>query len=101
MRICFTSVVIWPNKKVADRPKIFEKVDNPDYDYFLFSNLKQEDFDTSWEVITVDIDFLKHHRNDIIRSRYFKFMGWKYIKEVLKVLLIEFIRMFIIVMDMK
>lgn len=85
MRICFTSVVIWPNKKVADKPKIFEKIDNPNYDYFLFSNLKQEDFDTSWKVITVDIDFLKNHRNDIIRSRYFKFMGWKYIKEVLRI----------------
>ena len=54
MRICFTSVVIWPNKKVADKPKIFEKINNPDYDYFLFSNLTQEDFDTSWEVISIE-----------------------------------------------
>ena len=76
---------MYQSRPAGTQPKIFEKIDNPDYDYFLFSNLKQEDFDTSWKVITVDIDFLKNHRNDIIRSRYFKFMGWKYIKEVLRI----------------
>ena len=84
MRICFTSVVIWPDRKVADKPKIFDRSDNPEYDYILFSNLTQEDFNTSWDVVNVNIDFLKGHRNDIIRSRYFKFMGWKYIQDVLK-----------------
>ena len=84
MRICFTSVVLWPNKNVADKPKVFERAPNPDYDYILFSNLAPDSFDTSWDVVQVDVDFLKECRNDIIRSRYFKFMGWKYIRDVLK-----------------
>jgi RNA polymerase subunit RPABC4/transcription elongation factor Spt4 len=81
MKICFTSAIIWDNAKQADVPKKFEKDER--YDYHLFTNVDCSKWDTSWDIVKVDLDFLKDIKKNIIKSRYFKFTGWKYIKEVM------------------
>ena len=48
------------------------------YDYFLFSDKDQSDFNTSWEVINVkNHPIVSHLPNNIKRSRYHKFLAWK------------------------
>jgi len=48
--------------------------------------LKQEVFDTSWDIININDNkepYLKDLKKYITKSRYFKFMTWKYFKEIL------------------
>ena len=62
------------------------------YDFYLFTNVK--DFpQTAWNVIYLSNEFLdkkikadnnKNIKKNIYRSRYPKFMGWEYIKEIMK-----------------
>ena len=45
-----------------------------DYDYFLFTNIPKEDFNTSWNIINIDFPEIS---NSIIKSRIPKFQPWK------------------------
>lgn len=77
MKICFTSALFCElgdfNK--FDKPGHFKR--NKNYDYFLFTNLNSNMFDTSWDVI--DISGNKNISNvscNIKKSRYPKFLSW-------------------------
>jgi hypothetical protein len=74
-KICFITTLVY-GEKTIDLPGVFEKIDK--YDYYIFSNHKLNN--TSWEVI--DISNI-HIKNNIVTARYFKFNGWKYLKDKL------------------
>ena len=84
MKICFISSLFSDDYTKCDKPQKFKKYDN--CDYFLFTNIKKEYFSTSWEIINIDDNnpIFKGIQNNIIKSRYPKFMGWKYLKDNLK-----------------
>ena len=82
MNVCFISSLFADNYDQADKPEIFEKMDN--YDYFLFTNLPKENFKTSWEIIEIDYMFNNTDiSSNIIKSRYSKFMGWYILNEMM------------------
>jgi len=86
MRLCFITSIFAKSYKEADTPRLFRK--NPNYDYFLFTNIDKKYFRTSWEIINMDVSGvtdLSGVTSNIITSRYPKFMGWKYIKTILKI----------------
>lgn len=74
-KICFITTLVY-GEKTIDSPGIFKKIDK--YDYYIFSNKKISN--TSWEVI--DISNI-HIKNNVVTARYFKFNGWKYLKDKL------------------
>ena len=81
MKICFITSLFSSSYHKADKPIPFKKIDK--YDYFLFTNLDPEEFNTSWEVININDTFKNTViESDIIKSRYPKFMGWKLIKDL-------------------
>ena len=83
MRICFITSLFGKSYKDVDKPSIFDK--NDDYDYLLFTNLDEENFNTSWKIIKVDnLSEINKCNSFIVKSRYFKFLGWKYINDILK-----------------
>jgi hypothetical protein len=82
MKICFISSLFADSYDKSDKPKPFNKKDN--YDYYLFTNLDPEAFNTSWDIINVKDTFKNTGiESNIIKSRYPKFMGWKLIKDLL------------------
>ena len=82
MKICFISSLFADSYDKGDKPKPFKKIDK--YDYYLFTNLDPEVFNTSWEIINVKDTFKNTGiESKIIKSRYPKFMGWKLIKDLL------------------
>ena len=82
MKICFITSLFADSYAKGDKPKPFKKIDN--CDYYLFTNLDPEVFNTSWEIINVKDTFKNTGiESNIIKSRYPKFMGWKLIKDLL------------------
>ena len=69
MNVCFITSLFADSYDNADKPEIFEKMDN--YDYFLFTNLPRENFKTSWEVI--EIDYMFDNTDSMIDSHKCKF----------------------------
>jgi len=77
MKICFTSALFCDAHKLDQLDKPGHFVRNENYDYFLFTNLNEKLFDTSWDVI--DIGGNKNISNvncNIKKSRYPKFLSW-------------------------
>ena len=77
MKICFISALFC-------EPQDFPKLDKPghfgrneNYDYFLFTNLNFNMFDTSWNVINIGSNANISNVNcQIKKSRYPKFLSW-------------------------
>lgn len=77
MKICFTSALFC-------EPQDFYKLDKPghfgrneNYDYFLFTNLNSNMFDTSWDVINIGSNAnISNVNSQIKKSRYPKFLSW-------------------------
>ena len=82
MKICFISSVFAKNYKEADKPRKFDT--NKNYDYYLFTNLEPKNFTTSWNVIKLEEEYTNKYKKNVTKSRYPKFIGWKYIKNVMK-----------------
>ena len=79
-RICFVTCFIG-NAETAAISKDFHKRD--DCDYILFTNLTQERLPKMpWEIITVDLEDLKHVNHAVKASRYFKFMLHEYLRKI-------------------
>lgn len=66
-----TSLFIGDKMKNPDTPLRFNKM--KDYDYFLFTNMGKNKFNTSWDIINTDFDYT----NSIIKSRVPKFQVWE------------------------
>lgn len=81
-KTCFITTSISDTINNIDTPAKFKKNDN--YDYYLFTNLDKTLFDTDWEVINIKGEYIDGLKNNIYKSRYMKFMGWYYIKNVMK-----------------
>ena len=80
-KICFISSLFGNNINNIDKPGLFETDDK--YDYFLFTNFKDKHFKTSWKIINFNSKFpYMKFRNNVIKSRYPKFMAWEFIKYV-------------------
>ena len=96
MKICFITTTIGIDNQPYEIPFEFKSTFG-NYDFFLFTNMKNVKSDV-WNVIYLDNDLLdkqikideketdlkKIKINNIYKSRYIKFMGWKYIKEFMK-----------------
>ena len=85
MKVCFITSIIADDKESGDRIKNFPK--NPNHDYFLFTNLNEKEYDTpsgSWTPITIKSEVLEGLKSNVYKSRYVKFLGWKYLKNHLK-----------------
>lgn len=60
----------------GNTPGKFQCVDG--YDYFLFSDRDQKDFDTNWDVYNISNNPNISNLNcNVRKSRYAKFMGWE------------------------
>ncbi len=60
----------------GNNPARFKRINN--YDYFLFSDRDQKDFDTDWDVYNISNNTnISSLHCDIRKSRYAKFMGWE------------------------
>lgn len=96
MKICIITTLVSDPRTSIDGVGNFEKFGN--YDFYLFTNLKTFKHDT-WNVIYLDDDMLNKVskiettseeilnttiKNNVYKSRYIKFMGWSYIKDVMK-----------------
>jgi len=85
MKVCFITSIIAENKEFGDRIKNFTK--NPNHDYFLFTNLNEKEYMNyydSWTPITIKSEVLEGLKSNVYKSRYVKFLGWKYIKKYFK-----------------
>lgn len=86
--ICFISSLYSKYKDKIDNPGFFIKKEeievdgnnNLKCDYLLFTNLNEECFNTSWNIITLPINIDKF-QNYIVLSRYPKFMLWKIMED--------------------
>ena len=77
MKKCFiTSIVVGSHFKNYDIPGKFPKL--KDYDYFLFTNLSPEKFNTSWDIKQIKFD---NDLKSITNSRFIKFQGWELLKD--------------------
>lgn len=94
MRICFLTTIISTPEYKTDIPGNFKPFN--DYDFFLFTNLPNERLQEKkgWKIIDISDTLLDNYidkKNDNIenlkinmyKSRYIKFMGWKYLKDIL------------------
>jgi len=82
MKICFITCLFANSYSEVDKPVKFNK--NSNYDYYLFTNLSKDDFNTSWDVVNISDTFNNTNiDSNIIKSRYPKFMSWKLLKDVL------------------
>lgn len=94
MKICFLTTIISSKGYNTDIPGNFKPFNN--YDFFLFTNLPKEHLQQThgWNIIDIsntvidscinkDNENIEQLRINIYKSRYIKFMGWKYIKDVL------------------
>ena len=97
MKICFTTTLIADASSLKDTVGEFTPFNTKNYDFLLFTNIPNYTH-KSWKVIYVDDkiineyakcnnavkgDIKKIMRDNVYKSRYFKFMGWKYIQEKL------------------
>lgn len=96
--ICFiTSCMFTPNKEKGKgnlegrRPKFFKKFGG--YDFFLFTNNKNIKNTYAWDPVYISNKYLDKKcnikekdniRKDVYRSRYNKWQGHKYLKDILK-----------------
>jgi len=82
MKICFTTA-LFGDPKTLDKPAKFER--NPNYDYFLFTDIDEEDFDTSWDIINIrDNSNIHNLTSNVRKSRYPKFMSWELLESMEK-----------------
>ena len=94
MKICFLTTIISSKGYNTDIPGNFKPFNN--YDFFLFTNLPKENLQQKrgWNIIDISDTLLDSYINkdkenidqlriNIYKSRYIKFMGWKYIKDFL------------------
>jgi len=96
MKLCFITALFGKSHDEIDQITKFKK--NDSYDYYLFTNLLPDGFNTSWKVITLEPNnfgisitsdpmqykISKHIiTSNIIKSRYPKFMGKKILKDIL------------------
>ena len=73
MKVAFySSLFVGEKFKIPDVPSTFNKMEN--CDYFLFTNLNKDVFDTSWTIVNIDFPDIS---NSIIKSRLPKFQPWK------------------------
>lgn len=80
MKICFTTA-LFGDPKTLDKPAKFER--NPDYDYFLFTDIDEEHFDTSWDVINIKDNLnISTLTSNVRKSRYPKFMSWELLESL-------------------
>lgn len=80
MNICFiTSIFSKDGKKMPDVPNKFKT--NPKYDYYCFTNLEPDKFNTSWKVIKINT---KDFKTTTAQSRYPKFMAWSFLKDFIE-----------------
>lgn len=95
-KICFITTLIKDktNESQIDSPGNPEIESNEIYDLFLFTNIENYEH-TKWKVIYIDDNYLDeivkfdkekdfNKKIHIYKSRYFKFMGWHYIENVMK-----------------
>ena len=88
MKICFITSLISDNYLKVDSPGHFNKLEY--CDYYLFTNLNKDNFNTSWTLVNISDEYLNNvcntefNQNYIYKSRYIKFMGWDYIKNQMK-----------------
>ena len=76
-KICFYTAIFQGNHfKNFDRPQKFKKIDNCDYK--LFTNIERCNFDTSWDIVSVDFPEIK---NSILKARKIKHQGYKLLNE--------------------
>ena len=82
--ICFVTSLFSKCSDYVDKPGYFNRVGNfnnrLECDYFLFTNLQMEDFNTSWTIINIPFD-IKKFKNLVVLSRYPKFMLWKIMED--------------------
>ena len=99
MKLCFTTTLIAHPDYMKDTVGEFIPFNTKEYDFILFTNLPGYTH-PSWKVIYINDETLNKYakidssktnqdmkqimRNNVFKSRYIKFMGWKYIKEILK-----------------
>lgn len=95
MKICYITTIIGDDNYNREIPGKFKTF--PEFDYYLFTNLdpnkyflKNNKVLTSWNIIKISNEYLdakiknvKKNR-EIYKSRYMKFMGWEYLKNVMK-----------------
>lgn len=80
MKICFTTA-LFGDPKTLDTPAKFER--NPNYDYFLFTDIDEEHFDTSWDIINIkDNPNISNLSSNTRKSRYPKFMSWELLESM-------------------
>lgn len=80
MKICFTTA-LFGDLKTLDKPAKFER--NPNYDYFLFTDIDGEHFDTSWDIINIkDNPNISNLTSTVRKSRYPKFMSWELLESL-------------------
>tara|TARA_Y100000741_G_C18248669_1_gene556480 strand:+ start:74 stop:787 length:714 start_codon:yes stop_codon:yes gene_type:complete len=82
MKICFVTSLFGDSYDFGDKPAVFPKNDN--YDYFLFTNLEESFFNTSWKIINIK-EINNEIQSNIIKSRYPKFMCWKLLEDMDKI----------------
>ena len=68
MKICFTTA-LFGDPKTLDKPAKFER--DPNYDYFLFTDIDEEHFDTSWDIVNIkDNPNISSLSSNTRKSRY-------------------------------
>jgi len=73
--ICFITALFGNDDKL-DVPGRFKR--NPEYDYFLFTDINEECLDVDWDVINIkDHPEIIKVSSSVRKSRYPKFMSWK------------------------
>lgn len=80
MKICFVTV-LFGDPTILDKPAKFER--NSNYDYFLFTDINEEHFDTSWDVVNIkDNPNISNLTLNVRKSRYPKFMSWELLESL-------------------
>lgn len=91
LKICFITTLIGDENCNLDKVGNLINHKSVPYDFFLFTNIKSLKNDT-WQVINIKDEFLNfkckiddvsNRKMSIYKSRYIKFMGWEYLKNVM------------------
>ena len=82
-KICFCTAY-FGNPEYFELSNNFTKI--PEYDYFCFTDIKKTYLGAQiWDIIEIDKNYLNDIKNNNVKiSRYFKFLVWKYLKEIMK-----------------
>ena len=78
-KICFVASIFTDDITKTDMPKMFDT--NSNYDYYLFTNQSPDVYETSWNVIQMPITINTKTNQNVINSRYPKFMIWEYFQK--------------------